>query len=179
MTGSPIVPRLARGERLLWSGRPRQGIVFTPSDVLMIPFSLLWGGFAFFWETMVILSDAPIFFRLWGVPFVLVGSYIIAGRFFHDAWVRAHSWYAVTDRRVLILRTGPLGELTALDIRSLPDLQLRLGWSGRGTILFAEAWQNRPWDRHASWGPASSRTPQFTMIRDAERVFDLITAESG
>ena len=41
---------LARNEKLLWSGQPRGGIKFRAADALMIPFSLMWGGFAVFWE---------------------------------------------------------------------------------------------------------------------------------
>jgi hypothetical protein len=52
------------------------------ADALFIPFSLMWAGFAFFWETMAIRGGAPFFFWLWGIPFILIGVWITVGRFF-------------------------------------------------------------------------------------------------
>jgi hypothetical protein len=30
----------------VWTGSPKQGIMFKANDIFMIPFSLMWGGFA-------------------------------------------------------------------------------------------------------------------------------------
>ena len=88
MTNSPtsgIERELSAGERLLWSGQPRRGVRLRSSDAFTIPFSLLWCGFAIFWEASVVTKGAPFSFMLWGIPFVVVGFYIVFGRFFVDA----------------------------------------------------------------------------------------------
>jgi hypothetical protein len=163
---------LARGERLLWSGAPRQGLVLRPADALLVPFSLLWGGFALFWEASVLLSAAPLFFRLWGVPFVLVGLYLIAGRFWYDAWRRGRTTYGVTTERVLIAAGR---QVKSLDLRTLSDVTLELEQrrDGSGTITFGPSAPWGSWYAGTAW-PGVRPPAAFEMVPDAKRVYELI-----
>lgn len=128
-------PELAPGERLLWSGQPAQGIRLRVADALLIPFSLLWGGFAIYWEVSVLSMEAPGFFALWGIPFVLVGLYIIFGRFLTDAAVRKRTYYGLTNRRILIVSGLFSRTVRSLELRTLPEINLRDG-GATGTITF-------------------------------------------
>ena len=108
-----VQPELVSGESVLWAGQPNGSIVFHREDFFLIPFSLLWGGFAIFWELGVTgLSGfsrghgVPVFFELWGLPFVVIGQYFIWGRFFYAAWLKKQTHYAVTNRRVLVVQNG-------------------------------------------------------------------------
>ena len=99
---SQLAPYLRSGEELLWSGRPDPAVTFTPADAFLIPFTIMWGGFALFWEIGVLTSDAPPFFVLWGVPFVLLGLYAIVGRFVYKKYSKRRTAYGITEGRALI-----------------------------------------------------------------------------
>ena len=131
-----IRSQLSPGEKVLWSGQPRQGVMVRGADAFMIPFSLIWGGFAIFWEATVLNSGAPVFFVLWGVPFVLVGLYLIVGRFFFEARQRAHTFYAVTNERIVIVSGVLSRKVKSLNLRTLSDLSLVEGKGDQGTISF-------------------------------------------
>jgi hypothetical protein len=171
---------LLSGERIIWTGQPAQGVRLTGQDALLIPFSLMWAGFAVFWEASVMRApNAPVFFRLWGVPFLLIGAYLVVGRFLVDAWVRSSTWYALTNRRILIDRSGLFNKFTALNLDRLPELELREHADGRGTILFGQPVPY--WGRGNAWWygtPALDPTPQFIAIADARMVFDQIQRAS-
>src|SRR5665213_951738 len=139
MTAEDFAEYLLPGETIIWSGRPARGLLFTARDWLLAPFSLMWGGFAVFWENSVLAeARAPVFMKLWGVPFVLIGLYFIVGRFVLDALVRGKTVYAVTNMRVLIRRSGAFSKFTALGLDRLPDINLSEGAAGRGTIRFGQ-----------------------------------------
>jgi hypothetical protein len=164
---------LDRGERQLWSGTPRQGIALRPSDAFMIPFSLLWAGFAFFWEWSVIQSNAPLLFRLWGVPFLLVGVYVTIGRFWLDARRRARTTYAVTSDRIIINSGAFAPTSKSLNLRTLSDVTLQERPDGSGSIMFGAVPPFAAMYAGTSW-PGVPVVPSFEMIPGARQVYAII-----
>lgn len=119
-----LTKELEPNERLLWSGAPRRGLLLRRGDVFLIPFSIMWGGFAIFWETSALRSGAPLFFLLWGVPFVVAGLYLIFGRFVVDAMTRAKTTYGLTERRIIIVSGLFSRSVKSLQLRTVSDVTL-------------------------------------------------------
>jgi hypothetical protein len=165
-----LTPELAAGERLLWTGRPPRGLLLRQSDFALIPFSLIWTAFAFFWESQA-LRSGPLLAKLWGLPFVAIGLYLIVGRFFHDALWRARTSYALTDRRALIVTDLWPRKVRSVPLSIAPALELEVGADGVGTIYFGP--------KPPSTGKQADTTghgepPRFERIPDVRQVHNLI-----
>jgi hypothetical protein len=165
------------GERILWAGRPRQGIYFAGADVLLVPFSLVWAGFAFFWESNVLHGkNFPILFVLFGGAFCLIGLYLVFGRFIFDALLRARTFYAITDRRALIVSRVTSRDLTSIDLEGV-QVTLKEGSDGSGTLAFGAGKQSFYAD--SSWPKGAGRRrgivlPMFRCVANARAVFTQI-----
>jgi hypothetical protein len=169
-----VQEEVGAGERILWNAQPKQGLTLQPSDAFMIPFSLLWGGFAIFWEFLVVTGGAPFFFALWGIPFVLIGLHMIVGRFFVDALQRKRTYYALTNERIVIISGLFSRNVKTLNLKTLQEINLTLRRKGSGTITFGPvdpaAWR--------TWTTGSNRTrpisSSLVMIENANEVYQLI-----
>jgi len=124
------------GERVIWEGIPYQGIMFHRGDIFVVPFSILWFGFALFWEGTVLVTGAPIPFLIFGSFFVVVGFYFFIGRFLVDKYRRMKTSYALTDRRVLIVSGVFNPSLDSLNLDSLSEINFTESANDRGTITF-------------------------------------------
>jgi hypothetical protein len=188
--GSPFELFLDPGEKLLWSGQPKQGVRLQASDALMIPFSLMWGGFAIFWEIGALGATfayhnghlpknygiAAWLFPLWGIPFVAIGLYMIFGRFFYDAALRNKTWYGITDRRLIVLKSLFNRNVNSFDYATLTNLNLVERGDCSGDILFGTPTPFAGF-ANSSW-PRSSRyaVPGFYLLPNARQVFNRIQA---
>lgn len=172
---------LRADEKLLWKGRPQQGIRLYSQDVFMLPFGLLWAGmvvliFGMGWSEF---SAMPFPFALFPLIFGVAAVYVTIGRLIHDAWIRSNIEYALTDRRVVILKTGIGSDLTTLDIGRIDQIKFKPR-GDRGDIVFGPTpsffgFGARSFRASfAMWTPSLSDVPQFIGVENARRLFDQI-----
>jgi hypothetical protein len=151
--------------------------MFRVQDIFFVPFTILWCGFAIFWEASVTASrNVPVFFVLWGAAFVGMGLYVVFGRFIVDAMSRARTMYGVTDRRILIVSGITHRRIQSLPLQGLSEIELQEQRDGRGTITFWRQGAFGGMGRGWSLWPGTSRyaPPAFEKIDGARQVYDLI-----
>lgn len=129
-------------ERILWADQPLPGRLFSPADLFLIPFSLFWLGFSIFWMVMAGAGarSAPgligIVFPLFGLPFVLVGLYLVFGRFIYAHYRRKNTFYAVTDQRIIVINRMFNKTVRSEKINSITTMDKYVRRDGSGTISF-------------------------------------------
>lgn len=184
LQASPLSGELTPGERVLWEGHPDADRWLTAQDWYLIPFSLMWGGFAIFWEAGVLSSASArssIIFPVWGVPFVLIGLYLMFGRFFVRHRIRKATSYALTDKRVMEIGQSFFGgrRVNSIWLASYPPIDKKIGTNGRGTIWIGQFPVGRGFAVDPSWPGAGRMTANGVVladIPDAANVAALITS---
>jgi hypothetical protein len=138
---------LAQDERILWAEQPDPNKIFSLIDIYYIPigifiglFMTVWEGLAFyallvtFLETGEIIHPLIIIFPLVGFPFFLFGLYFMFGRFFYKRWRRKRTFFAVTNKRVLVLSKLRHYNLQELQHNSIAEINLTAKSNGTGKL---------------------------------------------
>lgn len=127
------------GERIVWQGRPDTAVVWTARSIPTMLFGVVFAGFALFW--MIMASEAPGNFWMFGLIHFAVGVGLIIGPTFWSAYRRRNSWYTLTDRRAFIATDmPPMGRR----LKSYPidaDTVLEFDGNEPGTIHFAHEYR--------------------------------------
>jgi hypothetical protein len=180
-TFQQIQPELLPDESIVWGGRPVTSVVFHKEDTFLIPFSLLWGGFAIFWEASVLglwsHNGSWVLGTIWGIPFVLFGQYLIWGRFLYTAWLKRRTAYAVTNRRVLAVQEGWTKRVASAYLDSLPALVKESGSNGIGVLRFKQPQLMR--NGRFGWRSWNSLEvgvlPAFVDVQDVDSLYRLVS----
>jgi hypothetical protein len=177
--GQHFEAELLPGEKLLWTGRPEPSVLFTPMDLFLVPFSLLWGGGVISIFVVGLMDDTgdPIF-QIISTLFAMMGLYLIVGRFLVKRWAKNRTFYAVTDRRVVSLRKGFSRSVHAAFLHSIPSVAKRERRSGIGTLIFERGGWMASWYANTgleAFGSFYGSAPlAFYDIRDAGHVYTLV-----
>lgn len=172
---------LISGESLLWASRPNPSVIFHSDDWYTIPFSLLWAGFSIFWEAGALgfwghssKASPPIFMAIWGIPFVIIGQYMIWGRFVYDGWRKRRTFYGITSRRLIALQEGTKRRTCSMYLDAIPSIERDGGpngtlWFGNKYPMMAQRGQRTRQSRFYI-----GEVPIFADIDDADSVYRLI-----
>jgi hypothetical protein len=172
---------LQPGETIEWSGQPNPSIMFHREDWFAIPFSLMWGGFAVFWLLAAsglwdIFQNKPnhsfqLFGIIWGTPFVIVGQYLIWGRLIRQRWQKKRMYYALTNRRALIVEYGFRNRTSSSAFfDTVPTVDKRVRHDGIGSISFGG-----PVTGEFQFGKSRSpRCPTFDDVENADAVYQTV-----
>jgi len=175
--------RLARelepGERVLWNGRPNHRRWLYPQDAVLAPFSLAFGGFSILWEASVLSSQSghgKLQAALWGVPFVVIGLYLMAGRLFARRWLRKRTLYAATEARALSIEPSWTGgeRVTSVWFSAFPPVDEQLARNGRGTIWIGSIAQGqRRLGAGSGWPGARAAMANAVVFADVPDAADV------
>jgi hypothetical protein len=161
-------------EEMLWSGKPVASRIFTVQDLFLIPFALLWCAFLMsFWGVG--------FPNLFILPHTLAGIYMLFGRFVVKFWRKQHTYYAVTNQRLLIMSTNLGHHLQSYDVTKLPAIKKSVGIGDVGSIVFGVEPEYRWWQKKQSNMSNTGMEmfgyslPGFYDIQDTEEVYRMIT----
>jgi len=182
---------LATDEVILWQGRPDGQIAWRDLLSFESAFGLFFAGFATFWIAGAAsitggrtigggIAGVFSFFPLFGIPFLLVGLYLVVGRIFWDAFSRRHTWYTLTNQAAFIardifgrrsLKRNPIGDMSNIDLQD----------NTPGSVIFAQETRMR---RHYSGtSNGMTRRPRtstqiipigFRRIDDARHVYRIL-----
>ncbi len=166
-----IEDELEPGERLIWSGRPRQGLHFgVANDIAVavaVVFLLGWVGFAASIAVRNLAVGRAASQILIPSGMACVGLFFVAYILWLEPRGRGRTAYGLTDRRALIVSGQLKPTVESIPLQATATVRLKLNGDGSGCITFAD--YVRPCGEDEC-------SPTFAGVEDARRVHGLVLA---
>lgn len=161
-------------ETVIWAGRPAVGIRFRPGDWFAVPFSLVWCGFAIFWELGVAASPkAPPFMLVFGGFFIAIGLYMVVGRFFVDSYKRSKTYYGITNQRAISVCEAFGRKVVSESLRTLGTISTSGSPTGLGSLSFGNRMPQGNMPKGFAW-PGVDEGLAFDFIQNPKQVHETI-----
>lgn len=169
---------LERGERIVWTGRPRQDSMMP----LNPKSTLVTGVAAIFSLLFAVLAGLLVYNFLYraigailGLIFCALCVYATFNQVGGGFLARKKAYYALTNRRALALFQHRVPALVAVNVSN--PVRLRMSGDNRGTIYFGEGIMTYVGMEHVRGGKRLFDLA-FEDIEDARQVYDLICRQS-
>ncbi|MCR5799269.1 MAG: hypothetical protein K6G69_04265 [Lachnospiraceae bacterium] len=155
----------------MWTGKPEPGKLLSKEDAYLIPFSVVWAGFAIFWTIGAIVASGSAGVALYGMVFVAIGLYMSIGRLIVKAYKNSNTFYVITNQRIIINESN---RIRSVERSHLPDFSTELFPDGTGNIYFASGTETSGYSRK----PSDQTAFTLRHIKDVDSVSQLISKES-
>jgi hypothetical protein len=158
---SALTDQLMPNEEIRWTGAPRPGLRLGLGDVPI----MLFGGFFTAIALVIAVNTFPLGVLL---PHLWVGLYLVGGRFFVECRMRERTTYAITDLRVIIVRSWPRRKVTAINLDAVAEIGMTEHRDGSGTISFGGS--TSPF---GALQPGARAVPSLQFISEPQRILAL------
>ncbi len=160
-------------EKLLWSGQPKQGILFRDADMILIPMSIILIGFALILDFALLHYQASLLFQLFGILMAGAGIYVGLLRYFIDAAKRARTYYYITDKRIIIATGRKKTAISTLPLKNIDRMETTIEKDGSGFIIFGNTNPLYPWLLGGFYFTGES-VPGLELLPDVKLVYTII-----
>ncbi|HMQ57647.1 MAG TPA: hypothetical protein PKE65_03800 [Rhizobiaceae bacterium] len=139
---------LQQGETLIWADQPKNRGAHAKKKIGISIFGIPFLAFALFWTAaasgFLFDGEGPpgligIIFPLFGLPFIFAGL----GMVLSPLWAlrkAGRTFYALTDRRVVIAESGKTWTARSWALDDLGQLERTERADGTGDVVFAKTW---------------------------------------
>ena len=173
-SGQELAQYLSIGEELVWSGTPRRGFMLRGCDIFLIPFSIIWGGGSFLGAAFS-FHNPDIMFKINGIVCIVLGFYMLIGRFIYDAVRRNKTVYGLTKDRILIKSGLFTPTVNSIPVVDLEVVMLIEKGNGKGNIVLGNDLANSDIFRSLALPGGGKRiAPALESLPDAQKVYQLI-----
>ncbi|MBA2422279.1 MAG: hypothetical protein H0V61_03540 [Chitinophagales bacterium] len=163
-------------EQILWSGQPKSGVQLRDADMILIPMSIIVIGFALILNYMLLYYEASFSFRILGVLFAIGGIYMGIVRFFADAAKRSQTFYCITTKRIIILKSRKKRTIKTLPLKNIDRMDITREKDGSGFIIFGTSNPLYPWLLGGFYF-SQEDVPGLEMLPDVHLVHSLIMSQ--
>lgn len=165
---SEIAALLQPKERILWTGRPYDGIVIQGADILITAIALVFMVFM-----LIGVGDAIIHGKFEGSLLVvilvfMVPCYFAFGRLFVNAWLRSKWLYAITSERAITIVGVDARSVRSVYLAKIAETMLIEKRNGWGTIVLGPV---LPWER---WTWRERQAVDFEHLEGVRGVYDIL-----